>query len=76
MSDYFVQTLDHVSAFIAAAIPAIQKDLESQDGPDDPEGFIKTGYELSTGVRDREDLADIAALALRRLAAAPPTPSP
>lgn len=71
-NDYFAQTLAHASAFIAAAIPAIQKELESQDGPDDPEGFIKTGFDLSTGVRDREDLADIAALALRRLAAATP----
>lgn len=67
--DYFVRTLDHTAAFLAQAIPAVRADMEFQNGPDDPEGFIETGFALSTAVRDREDLADIAALAIRRLAA-------
>ena len=61
--DYFVQSVEHCAAFLAEAIPAVRADMQTQNGPDDPEGFIETGFALSTAVRDREDLADIAALA-------------
>lgn len=68
--DYITQTIEHTAAFLDEAVPAVREAMAAagQDA-EDPEGFLKTAYTLSGAIRDREDLADIAALAIRYLAA-------
>ncbi|WPH57784.1 hypothetical protein [Mycobacterium phage WXIN] len=66
--DYIQQSVDHVCEFLDEAIPAVRREM-GDEAAEHPGGFLQHAYTLSVTIRDREDLADIAALAIRRLAA-------
>lgn len=69
--DYIQQTVDHAAAYLDEAVPAVRREMAGDEAAEDLEGFLEVAYTLTTTFRDREDLADVAALAIRRLAALP-----
>lgn len=64
---YAEEVAQHASDFLAEALPAIRKEMGSEHS-DDPIGILRTSSGLIP-IKDHDALADVAALALRRLAA-------